>query len=185
MFNATDSATQRSIYRLRYNTFHKRLGWKVPFQEGLEFDIFDTKETVYTVLKVNNQVLACTRLICTTQNYMFKAIFPNLARGEEIPRNPEIWEISRFAVDRALQRAYNGVISSATYEIFRTLYKFAHKSGIKEYVMVTTTAAERIMKLMGLKVHRFGDKKSTHIGKVDSVALRLKVDRDYASAIFH
>jgi len=184
-YNAVDSATQKSIYRLRYRTFHKRLGWQVKFDKGLEYDNFDNNDTVYTVLKVHNQVYACTRLICTTRSYMFRDVFPELARGEEIPQDPTVWEISRFAVDRSLERDYKGVISDATYELFRALYTFAQEKHIKEYVMVTTTAAERIMKLMGLPVNRFGDKKSTLIGRANSVALRLPVNRVYAGSIFH
>ncbi len=180
-----DAPTRDSIYQLRFRTFHQRLGWQVQSAQGREYDHFDRDNTVYSVLKVHDRVLACTRLIQTTNDYMFGDLFPQLARGEPLPHAPHIWEISRFTVDRSLDRAYYGVISNATYEIFRSLYRFACERKISEYVMVTTTAGERIMKLMGLKVERFGDHKVTRLGRVDSVALHLPVNMEFARSVYH
>ncbi len=172
-----------SMYGLRHRTFKSRLGWKVADLGGHESDEFDDLEPVYSYIADREQVVACTRLLPTTGDYMLKDIFPELARGEAIPQQDDVWEISRFAIDKAFSRSYKGLVSSATFEIFRSLYTHAINRDIRAYVIVTTTAAERVMKLMGLPIRRFGDGESTNLDGVQSVALWLDVNALYAQVV--
>lgn len=181
--NAVATQLLYSMYGLRHRTFKNRLGWKVADLDGYESDEFDDLDPVYSYITDREQVVACTRLLPTTGNYMLKDVFPDLARGETIPQQSDVWEISRFAIDKAFSRSYKGLISSATFEIFRSLYTHAVERDVRAYVIVTTTAAERVMKLMGLPIRRFGDGQPTDLDGVQSVALWLDVNPDYARVV--
>ena len=76
-----------------------------------------------------------------------------------------------------LADAFRGLASEATFELFRSLFLYAAEHDVKHYVIVTTVAAERLLRSMKLKTRRFGDGRATELGRVNSVALWLNVDR--------
>lgn len=174
-----------SMYCLRRKIFKERLGWQVDDLGGYEYDDFDDLNPTYSLIRKSDAVVACTRLLPTTGRYMLKNIFSHLARGEAIPSREDVLEISRFAIDKNLTRNYQGLVSQVTFELFRTLYLHAVKNHVTGYVIVTTTSAERVMRLMKLPVRRFGDGKATVIDGVSSVALWLDVNPTYAKAVLN
>lgn len=183
--NMISEHEKNSMYLLRGKTFGDRLKWKVNVDSGLESDIFDNSSAVYSLISDAKKVVACTRVLKTTNAYMLKDVFPELARGEKIPEKEDVLEISRFAIDKEYGRSYKGVVSHLTYELFRSLYIYAVENRISNYVIVTTVAAEKIMKHMGLPVRRFGDGKETLLGSTKSVGLWLDVNRKYAESVGH
>lgn len=174
-----------SMYGLRKRIFKERLGWQVDDLDGYEYDDFDNLNPTYSLIRKSEKVVACARLLPTTGRYMLKNIFSDLARGEEIPSRRDVLEISRFAVDKHLSRRYKGLVSGITFEMFRALYLHAVENGVTGYVIVTTTSAERVMRLMKLPIRRFGDGKATSIDGVPSVALWLDVNPLYAKAVLN
>lgn len=179
------SQTLNSMYCLRRRIFKERLGWQVDDLDGFEYDDFDDQNPTYSLIRKADTVVACTRLLPTTGPYMLKNIFSDLARGEEIPSRGEIQEISRFAIDKNLARNYQGLVSKITFEMFRSLYLHAVENRVTAFVIVTTTSAERVMRMMKLPVRRFGDGKATQIDGVWSVALWLDINPAYAKAVLN
>lgn len=179
------SQALNSMYCLRRRTFKERLGWQVDDLDGYEYDGFDDLNPTYSLVRKSDKVVACTRLLPTVGRYMLKNIFSDLARGEEIPSREDVLEISRFAVDKNLSRHYRGLVSGVTFEMFRALYLHAVENQVSGYVIVTTTSAERVMRLMKLPIRRFGDGKATSIDGVASVALWLDVNPAYARAVLN
>ena len=51
----------------------------------------------------------------------------------------------------------------------------ARENGVREFVMATSVAVERMLTAAGLHMERFGDGVATRIGKVLSVACRVEV----------
>ncbi|MDY6941879.1 MAG: acyl-homoserine-lactone synthase [Pseudomonadota bacterium] len=182
-----DAPTLSSLYRFRHHIFHDKLGWDVSSYEGEERDDYDTIDPVYIVSQdEENHVDGCGRLLPTQGPYMLKDVFPQLLRGEQAPSAPDVWELSRCAVqtpdrDARLQASF----SYRSFEIMHEAYKFAIKNGVREYVMVTSVAIERMMKAGGLKLQRFGDGKAQHVGKVLTVACRIPVNSESHAAILN
>lgn len=181
--SALKQATQNSMHHLRYNTFKTRLGWDVPVANEMEIDQFDQLDPVVILAQVDNQVAGCMRLLPTTGEYMLKDTFPQLLNGEKAPQNPNIMEISRYAVNTQSGACDKAGINNISMALLRQLYLYAAKSGIKEYVFATTVSFKRYLKRIGIQVVDFGDGNSSQIGIERSIGLRLKVNSDFAGAV--
>ena len=163
------------MYRLRYKVFHERLGWQVSVCSGKEVDEFDDEHSVYLVTTdQNDAVVGGWRLRPTTRPYMLSRVFPELLYGEKAPIGRSIWEISRFAVERPESRAHTYGIGFASRALVMETVRFAVQYGVSQYVMVVSVSLERLLRSLGLKMHRFGP--PIRIGRVMSVALWIDVD---------
>ena len=175
-----------SMYELRSQVFKDRLGWEVNCCDGKEFDYFDDLNPVY-LMNTNNKykVEGCCRILPTMGPYMLRDIFPQLLRGEELPVHPNIWEISRFAVnEKAQHQRVHGNLNEVTLDILKQIYDHAKENNIERYVAVTSAAMERILRMAGLPIRRFGDGKLTRIGKVMSVCIWVDINEQYKQAVY-
>lgn len=173
---AEEDSYSREVFSLRHQVFAERLKWQVVSLSGLEVDRYDLMNPWYVTIENDDQkVVGTWRALPTTGSYMLRDIFPELARGEEIPNDPSIWEISRFSVDELAKE--DGGLSEAkcvadlTLRLLNTFRDFGEANDVEAFVAVTSVAAERIMKKLGFKVRRMGDRKPMMIGKVLSTAI--------------
>ena len=151
------STIMDSMYQFRYKVFHHRLGWSVNSEHGKEIDHYD-KLNPYYVVDFNQQgrVDACWRILPTTGAYMLKDTFPQLLSGHAAPSAPNIWELSRFAVDsRAADNNKQAALNDLTYMLLQQGYLFAKNQGIERYITVTSVAMERMLLNAGLRLIRF------------------------------
>lgn len=182
------------MFRQRCRVFHERLRWDVAVQDGLERDEFDDARTRYIVLADGAEVVGSWRLRPTTARYMLADVFAPLLAGQAAPRDPRIWEISRFAMEperrqAAAAGAAVGAASAATSQpapdtafglcgaaraLLRATARYAVDHGITQYVMVASAAAERLYRHLGLRVHRFGPPQ--RFGRALSVAGWVDID---------
>lgn len=90
-----------SIYRLRYQGFRQRQSYDVPYYNGMEYDLYDTPATTYFAWRdEQNIVRGTTRLFPTTRPYMIEELWPYTVTKAELPKHPNIWEASRFCIDK-------------------------------------------------------------------------------------
>lgn len=177
--------TAHAMYRLRHTIFHDRLKWEVASEDGMERDTFDQCNPVYVLVRNEEKELeGCWRLLPTTGPYMLKDVFPQLLYTEAVPRHPRVWELSRFAVSKTAGENENSNfgLSEIPVRMLQAAVRFAQQNGIDSYVTVTTVAVERLMRNLGLDVHRFGP--PMRIGKVLTVALWFDVDSHTEAAAF-
>ncbi len=162
-----------SMYRLRSEVFHKRLGWDVRVEDGREHDWFDLIGPHYVVAHDgDSRALGCCRLLPTLGPNMLRDIFPGLLDGSAAPASASTWEVSRFALcDERSQGGFgfSGISSSIIAEVFR----FIATQGAESLVGVTSAPFERMMRHMGLQVERLGA--ARRIGNVMSLAFSMPV----------
>lgn len=177
----TEDFYSREVFSLRNQVFAERLKWKVVSLSGLEVDRYDLMKPWYvTIEDEDERVVGTWRALPTTGDYMLRDIFPELARGEEIPNDPNIWEISRLAVEELAKQ--DGGLSDAkcvaalTLRLLNTINDFAVENDVKAFVAVTSVAGERIMRKLGFKIRRMGDQKPMKIGKVLCTAIWIDAD---------
>ena len=167
-----------SMFRLRSAAFAERLGWEVTSVRGREIDAFDELNPTYMIVRNAldpTHALGCWRLLPTTGPYMLSDVFPELLDGAEAPRDPRVWEISRYAVSPATRTARRGFgFGDVSVAMWRQLFRFAREAGIDSYVAVTTVAVERLVARLGLNIERYGPPRQ--IGCELSVAFRLPMD---------
>lgn len=88
---------------------------------------------------------------------MLPELFPQLLGGGSVPRDPAIWELSRFATSVRETREGRALsLSQPTLELLDLIFGFAHRHGIARLVFVTSIQIERLMLRAGLVVHRLG-----------------------------
>jgi acyl homoserine lactone synthase len=92
-----------SMHRLRYRAFIQRQSYNVYSIRKMEYDTYDTLAAVYAIWKdTEGLVRGCTRMAPTDRPYMIKDLWPNLVKDEELPSDDNIWEASRFCIDKDL-----------------------------------------------------------------------------------
>lgn len=172
-----------AMYRLRHDVFHDRLGWDVNSDNGMEHDEFDEANPVYVLARGDeNEVLGCWRLLPTTGPNMLKDTFPQLLHGQSAPQQPNVWELSRFAVTAPKQESASYGFSALPIQMMQTLYRFAQHNGIVRYVTVTTVAVEKLICKSGVNVNRLG--LPIKIGRVMTVACAIEIDEITEFALF-
>ncbi len=185
-FQGFDAETLRRMFAFRRQVFSDRLGWEVGTHDDLEFDLFDTMNPVYMLARDNKgEIEGCWRLMPTTDIYMLKDTFPQLLRGEAVPSDSHVWELSRFAVDAGEATGpVQAPLNTVTYEMIQRLYEFARTCGVKRFVTVTSVALERLLKRTGLPITRLGDGKAQKVGRVLSVACWVEVNQQFANVVY-
>lgn len=177
-FTAQDNAQMLDdVYQLRHESFNTRLGWEVKSCDGREFDQFDHEDTRYIALTDHNDgLVGCWRALPTLGDYMLKNIFPELLQGEALPQQEGIWEISRFTINKNKGKEGQPLCGRSTAHLVKSFYDFAVENDIHAYVTVTTVACERMLKRLGVSMHRLGAGKAIQIGIEQTVALHIEVN---------
>ena len=127
-----------SMYRFRHRVFVERQNYDVPNHNGMEWDQFDTPAAVYLLWRDDERkVRGMFRLIPTTFPYMIKEVWPQLVESDKLPSRPDMWETSRFGIDRDLppperKRIFGELMCAST--------EFGLANGIREYVTLTAPA---------------------------------------------
>lgn len=178
--------TLYNMFRFRHKIFHDRLKWEVNSLHGMEYDEFDTLNPYHMIaLNGQDEVEACWRILPTNGPYMLKDTFPQLLRGEDAPRQNDIWELSRFAViSNNRSNRTQAVMSDLSFKMFQQTYTFAKKQGITAYATVVSTAVERMFMRAGFPMRRFGDGESQKVGKIRTVACWMDINEQYCRAAF-
>ncbi|MDH5545691.1 MAG: autoinducer synthesis protein [Gammaproteobacteria bacterium] len=176
----------QEMFRLRNTVFKERLGWDVQSKDGLEIDGFDDLNPVYMMAtNSSKQLEASWRMLPTDGPYMLANVFPFLLRGEEIPRSPGIWEISRWAaVSCPSNRRAQAYANESTISLIKYAYDYAVEHNISHYIVVTSVSMEKLVHRIGLPVRRFGDGKATRIGNVLSVACWVDINEQFHNVVY-
>lgn len=181
--STTSQADLESMFRLRFEVFHEKLGWEVATSDGMERDAFDDVDQVAYIMGrgEHDSIDACWRLLPTTGPYMLKDTFPELLHGQPAPQAHDVWELSRFAVATSRTATDNAAFGPISVSLMKESARFALERGISRYVTVTTPPMERMLRQQGLHVHRMGP--SLRIGVAVAVALVIEVDHQTLQAV--
>ena len=148
------------VAHYRHRVFVERLGWQLDAQDGAESDQFDRPDTVYVAIEdEQGEIAGCARLLPTARPYLLSEVFPQLLNGLPVPRDPRIWELSRFAAMDF--NARSGVplaqfSSSATAELMRGAMACAAGLGAERLLTVSPVGIERLIRRLGIRAHRAG-----------------------------
>lgn len=167
------------MHKLRAKVFKDRLGWEVPILSGMEIDGYDALEPLYMMIREpgGGALRGCWRLLPTEGPYMLKDSFSELLHGQEAPQDARIWELSRFAIETEGNGCFG--FSEITMESISEVIAYGYNAGIEQYVTVTTTAIERMLRRAGVVTRRFGD--PLKIGIETAVALYIDVAATHAA----
>lgn len=182
-----DTDTLNRVFRFRYKVFYEHLRWDVANTNGMERDAFDDMNPVYILARNHcKEVEGFWRLLPTTGPYMLNDTFPQLLCGSTAPRDPAIWELSRFAVmPNTSDEGGQVVMNTLAYAMIHSAFDFAEQHGIERYVTVTSVALERLLKRTGLPIYRFGGQAPQRIGKVLTVACCVDINDQTREVVYN
>lgn len=164
------------MHKLRAKVFKDRMGWDVPLMSGMEIDGYDAIDPLYMMIKESGGILmGCWRILPTLGPYMLKDSFPELLHGQPAPEHEKIWELSRFAIETDGRKNFG--FSDIAMESIGEIIAYGHKMGIEQYVTVTTTAIERLLRRAGVVITRFGP--PLRIGIENTVALYVDIEKTF------
>ncbi|MEM9668668.1 MAG: acyl-homoserine-lactone synthase [Pseudomonadota bacterium] len=95
----------RQMFVLRHDVCFEQWRWRFPNQnDEIDIDDFDTEETIYLVYVDTDRddVIGCCRLNPTTSPYMVSELWSERCNLQPPPRDPSVWESSRFCISRNL-----------------------------------------------------------------------------------
>jgi acyl homoserine lactone synthase len=166
------------MHRLRAKVFKDRMGWDVPLMSGMEIDGYDAIEPTYMMIREpGGSLRGCWRILPTEGPYMLKDSFPQLLHGQPAPADPKIWELSRFAIETEGRHSFG--FSEVAMESIGEIIAYGHKMGVDQYVTVTTTAIERLLRRAGVVTSRFGP--PIQIGVENAIALYVDIEKTYTA----
>ena len=168
------------MHKLRARVFKERLGWDVDVSNNEEADAYDRTDAWYMLMRdEGGEVCGCWRVLTTMAPYMLADTFQQLLHNESAVRDPRVWELSRFAMERSDGEGYG--FSDAARGAMRALIIWGIGQEIREFVTVTTTSIERMLKHLGVKAERIGN--PMKIGIAKAVALRLSVSNEMLNSL--
>ncbi|MCU0837189.1 MAG: GNAT family N-acetyltransferase [Rhodospirillales bacterium] len=172
-----------SAHRLRYRIFVERQKYATPHARGMEWDQFDTPLSVYLIWRdEHGEARGVVRLLPTTQPYMIKELWSHVVPNHRLPAAPDIWEITRFGVDRRLGPRRRQVFG----ELVAALFEYGLDHGIAGYLCLTPqTVIENALLAAGCEVEILSAPRE--LGGIPSIVAQFPVSPDNAERVrrFH
>ncbi|MFP0198573.1 acyl-homoserine-lactone synthase [Pseudomonas sp. PHC1] len=139
----------------RYKIFVEKMAWPLQCEPGLEYDEFDREDTHYVIAQDGKgQVFGCARLLSTMSDYLLEQVFPELMGDIPLPKSPDIWELSRFAVESESSETSSAGHWLDTCRLMKQIVVLAHKHNVKRLIAFSALGNERLLRRMGVDVHR-------------------------------
>ncbi len=123
-----------ALHKLRNRVFVERQRWDLDVHKDMEFDAFDTPATVHLVWRDEaGDPRAVTRLVPTVRPYMIRELWPDLVQDVDLPVDENVWEASRFGVDRGFGAQSRREIIG---ELVCGCLEYGLENAIREYICV-------------------------------------------------
>lgn len=104
-----DRVLWTAVHRLRHEIFVEEMGWEdIRRSNRLEIDQFDHDEAIHHVALRDGELAGYQRMLPTTRPYLLSEVLGDLCEGPP-PRDPAIWELTRYAVGRKWRDGRRGV----------------------------------------------------------------------------
>lgn len=162
------------MHCLRARVFRDRMGWDVAVVDGQEFDQFDELNPTSILVVDRGVVVGHTRVLPATGPTMLSETFSFLASSGAYAPHSRMIETSRFCVDTSTARLTDDGIHLVTMTLIAGILEWADLGGYSEIVTVTDVRLERILRRVGLPLHRLGE--ASRIGNTIALAGIVHVD---------
>lgn len=168
-------------YELRHQSFIERQSYDVPTFDGMEYDQYDTPATSYLVWRDDEgKVRGVSRKAPTDRAYMIKEIWPAIITKIPLPNSTDIWESSRFAVDKTLDAGTRRQIIG---DLVCAGLEFGLENNIKGYVGVMPPGIWRsVFERCGWPIEKIGPVVTLDTGE-RIVAGWMEVRESYLNAV--
>lgn len=178
LIHATDDPLAHPLlaqmFTARKQVFVDLLGWQVPVIEGTyEIDQFDRPGARYLIVTdATGQHVASARLLPSMQPHLLATIFPGLCEAAP-PQSEDIFEITRFCLDRSLGASTRRLARDA---LVCGLVDYAHSHAIQGYSAIAGFTWAKQILAFGWRCRLLGTPQSINGERL--VALEIMIDAD-------
>lgn len=174
-----ESLVVRSMFEARKRVFVDLLKWGLPVIDNrYEMDQFDDCNATYLIVTDRaGRHLASARLLPTKRSHILGSLFADLCSGP-VPVGEHIYEITRFCLDRSLERA---VRRETRNRLVSAIADHAIAHDIISYTGVAEADWLHQIQGFGWNCKRLGPIKQ--IGKQCLGALRIDIDANSVSGL--
>jgi N-acyl-L-homoserine lactone synthetase len=164
----------RAMFAARKSVFVDLLKWDVPVIDGAyEVDQFDDAHATYLVLAdADGAHLASARLLPTTRPHILDSFYAGLCEDAP-PRGAEIYEITRFCLDRGLTARERRAVRDT---LVTALAEHALARGIAAYTAIAEMPWFQQILAFGWRCRPLGLPQAIEATML--VALRIEIDAD-------
>jgi len=164
----------RAMFEARKAVFVDLLKWNVPVLDGrYEIDQFDDAHATYLIVTDDqSRHLASARLLPTTRPHILDTLYKDLC-DEPPPRQADVFEITRFCLDRRLRAAERRVARDT---LVHHLVGYALANGITAYSAIAEIAWFQQVLAFGWRCRPLGLPQVLD-GQL-LAAMRIDIDRD-------
>lgn len=171
------------LLRARYRHFIEARGWDLPNTRGLEFDQYDTPQSIYCAIHDGLAVRGGFRVTPTTArcfnaSYMLRdaqlGLLPDLppdVLDSPAPQSPRIWEVSRVFVDDRLSSRDR---MRVRHRLGLNFARVSRQRNIDSFLCLTSVAAALLTRRAGLTMTPAGPR--FEAGGETCQAYRITVD---------
>ena len=171
--SASDTAL-RAMFAARKSVFVDLLKWDVPVLDGrYEVDQFDDLNATYVILAdCDGAHLGSARLLPTMRPHILDSLYPDLCEDKP-PRAPDIFEITRFCLDRRLRAAERRDVRDT---LVTALVEHALSHKIAAYSAIAEMSWFQQILAFGWRCRPLG--LPQRLGAATLAALRIDITRD-------
>lgn len=169
-------------YRLRHEVFSEELRWAPISGDQMEVDCYDSFASGLGVFDKEQKLLGYTRFITSPRPFMIDKEFACLTTGKErIKKSQDMAEITRLCVRKQGRKA--DYILRVSNLLYKGIYHWSLKMGIRHLVMVVDKRYYRLLRLTGIPVKMVG-RFIVMPDSVQAAVIRLDLDEFREVAIY-
>ncbi|MEW7010026.1 acyl-homoserine-lactone synthase [Lentilitoribacter sp. EG35] len=122
------------VWRLRHDVFVEEKKWgDLQKPDKREIDQYDNDDVLHMLAFDGDQVVGYQRMLPTTKPYLLSDVYPQLCEGD-LPRAPEIWEWTRYAVIKE-HRARGRMLSSTANKLLSAIVEWGLETGVSTIII--------------------------------------------------
>lgn len=167
---------REAMHQQRFRAFKLRNGWDVASINGFEIDQFDRSCVKPIYLLARNEagdLMGSCRLLQMSGPNMLHDVFGHLTRELDLPKDPGLWECTRYTVEpRPGRRQADPMVAAA---LFAGLCEWGIPRGMTSSAGMTDLALVRFMRRLGIDADWVSNR--LQIGLTKAVVARFEISR--------
>jgi cytochrome P450/N-acyl-L-homoserine lactone synthetase len=152
-----DHAVVDAMLRLRKRVFADEKGWQLTIDEdGREIDQFDDEDAEYSALIRSGAIAAYGRMRSTEKPSLLFDVYPTLVDPGPVSRGAHIWEGTRLGTSPDVPARERTRLLG---QLIGHTMRQKRGDGAEYFCSVSDTAMEKVLRRLGLRVHRLGNER--------------------------
>lgn len=166
----------KAQYKLRHRAFLERQSYKVHSYNDMEYDQYDNPSAIYLVCMddTNERALGVSRLTPVAHRSMLQDLYPDMVNNKNIFYEKNIWEGTRFCVEKELNAAQRKDVANA---LVGAYFEFGFAHGAHKIIgIMPNYILKRVFRDSGCDYETLGSIKIIDGQKIQAASLDINMN---------